>query len=72
MHIIIANHFKMKQEEISCESSVDSIGDWDSLEHIKLILKIESGYKVKFSLEVIPRLTSVKIIQEELEKLTHE
>ncbi|MDP2038995.1 MAG: acyl carrier protein [Ignavibacteria bacterium] len=68
LYEIIAKHFNKEIKEISPATSKDDIEDWDSLEHIKLILEIEEEFKVKFSLEVIPQITNVKAIQDELGK----
>jgi acyl carrier protein len=68
---VIAEFFNKPVNEISESSSKDNIDDWDSLEHLKLVLEIESKFKVRFSLEVIPQITSLKSIQEELDKLTN-
>ncbi|MDP3582946.1 MAG: acyl carrier protein [Ignavibacteria bacterium] len=68
LYELIAKHFNKEIEEISPATSKDNIEDWDSLEHIKLMLEIEEEFKVKFSLEVIPQITNVKAIQDELGK----
>ena len=68
LYELIAKHFNKEIKEISPATSKDNIEDWDSLEHIKLILEIEEEFKVKFSLEVIPQITNVKAIQDELGK----
>lgn len=72
LHKVIATHFNIDIEKINSTTSKDSIEDWDSLEHIKLILSIEAEFKVRFPLEVIPQITSVKLIQEELGKFFNE
>lgn len=69
LYELIAKHFNKGIGEINPATSKDNIEDWDSLEHIKLILEIEDEFKVKFSLEVIPQITDVKAIQEKLGKL---
>lgn len=69
LYELTAKHFNKEITEISPATSKDNIEDWDSLEHIKLILEIEDEFKVKFSLEVIPQITNVKAIQDELGKL---
>lgn len=66
--ILIAKHFNLQPENITSNTSKDEIEDWDSLEHIKLILEIEEEFKIKFSLDAVPLLTSVKAIQEEINK----
>jgi acyl carrier protein len=66
---VIAGFFNKELKDIKLSSSVDDIEEWDSLEHIKLILEIEERFNVKFPLEVIPNMTSIKAIQEELNRL---
>jgi acyl carrier protein len=65
---VIAGFFNKELKEIMPDSSKDNIEEWDSLEHIKLILEIEEQFGVKFTLDVIPNMTSVKALQEELNK----
>ncbi len=72
LYEIVARHFNKEIKEINPAISKDDIEDWDSLEHIKLILEIEEEFKVKFSLDIIPQITNVKAIQEELGKIFNE
>lgn len=65
---IFKNLFKINENSITENTSSDDIEEWDSLEHIKLILEIEMEYKIKFNLDAIPQLTNVGKIQEELNK----
>jgi len=69
LQTLIAEFFNKDIADINIDSSKDNIEEWDSLEHIKLVLEIEENYSVKFSLDVIPNLTSVQAIQEELNKI---
>lgn len=66
---LLAEFFNKELEEITMDSSNENIEEWDSLEHIKLILELEEQYNVKFPLDILPQLTSVKSIQSELNKL---
>jgi acyl carrier protein len=68
LQTIVAKHFNKAASKIKLDTSKDNLEDWDSLEHIKLILDIEDEFKIKFQLDVIPQMISVKSIQEELEK----
>jgi len=63
---IIAELFHLNPEKISIEDNTDTVEEWDSLGHIQLILSIEETFKVKFSTDLIPRLVSVKAIQNAL------
>lgn len=65
---IVAKHFNIPVEAVNTETSKDNVEDWDSLEHIKLILEIEDEFKMKFPLEKIPFITSIQAIKEELWK----
>jgi acyl carrier protein len=66
---LLAEFFNKELEEITIDSSNENIEEWDSLEHIKLVLELEEQYNVKFPLDILPQLTSVKSIQSELNKL---
>ena len=42
--------------------SVGSFSDWDSLNHISLLLSIEEHYDIRFSLDEMTDLTSIRNI----------
>lgn len=44
---------------IDTQTSAPDISNWDSLNHIRLILEIESKYKIKFNLSEIEDLKNV-------------
>ncbi|MEJ5351525.1 MAG: acyl carrier protein [Melioribacteraceae bacterium] len=67
--LLISQFFQKNMKDINLETTQNDIEEWDSLEHIKLVLEIESKFGVRFPLEIIPKLTSVKNIVEELKKL---
>lgn len=66
---IMAQVFNVDENTITMDTVKDDIEEWDSLEHIKLVLEIEDSYKIKFDLDIIPELVTVKKIQEEIERL---
>jgi acyl carrier protein len=41
------------------ETTASDVPEWDSLSHVRLILAIERGFKVKFSASQISRLKTV-------------
>ena len=45
--------------KIDTQTSAPDIPNWDSLNHIRLILEIESKYKIKFNLSEIEDLKNV-------------
>jgi acyl carrier protein len=44
------------------------VGSWDSFRHLQAILAIEGEYGVQFDPQRMPELTSVSLLQAELEK----
>lgn len=63
---IMAEVFHLNPQKISIDDNTDTIEEWDSLGHIQLILSVEETFKVKFSTDLIPKLVSVKVIQDAL------
>jgi len=69
---LIAAFFNKPVDIISLSTSNNDIEEWDSLEHIKLILEIEEKFNIKFSLDVIPNMITIKAIQEEIDRINNE
>lgn len=68
---IFADVFSLPEEQITSESSPDTIKSWDSLQHLNLILAMEQEFGVQFIPEEIERLLSVKHIIELLADKLH-
>lgn len=62
----IAHTFNIDESIITPHTISDDIEEWDSLNHIILILKLESTFNIKFDIRIIPKLTSVNAIAAEL------
>lgn len=62
---ILANVFNVSSSSIDDNASVDTIENWDSLNHLKLVLALEQEFDVSFSEE-----QSVEILNLPLIKLT--
>lgn len=60
--------FRIFNVKVKESDDINTIPNWDSLRHLKLILEIEEIYKIKFNSEEIPKLISVKLIQESINK----
>ena len=54
---------------ISKETKADDIDEWDSLNHIYLIVEIESVFKVKFTTKQIQKWNNVGDMIEELKNI---
>lgn len=65
---IISDIFDVNKSNITLQTTSDDIEEWDSLGHIRLILKLESELNVKFNSKIIPELTSVQSILSEINK----
>lgn len=51
---------------ITEHTTKDDVSDWDSINHLSLILSLESGFHKKFSIEEIENTKSVKDILSKL------
>ena len=49
----------LEDPDIDVDGNMNSIGKWDSLNHIKIILKIEEKTDYRFSHKEISRATSI-------------
>ena len=58
---IFADVFQMPLEQISPQSSPETIAAWDSLQHLNLVLALEHEYRVQFTPEEIERMLSVEL-----------
>jgi acyl carrier protein len=64
---LLADVFDIRPDDINSELAVGSISAWDSFGHLQAILALEAKYGVQFDPAKIPHLTTVKLIQKELE-----
>jgi acyl carrier protein len=54
------------QNNICLDDSIDTIGEWDSMLHMELIIALEKSYSIRIEPEDIVTLTGVKSIQDYL------
>jgi acyl carrier protein len=66
---IFENVFHVNAQSMTDNISSDTIKQWNSLNHLKLILAIEQEFNVQFDTEIIPELNSLKKIYEALRTL---
>lgn len=64
--VIFQNLFGVSQERYSDDLSLDALDEWDSIQHLTLILTLEQVFKVRFSPEQYGKLTSVRAIKNAL------
>jgi acyl carrier protein len=65
---ILADVFEISPEQVTPDLSMERVESWDSFRHLQAILAIEGEYGVQFDPQRIPELTSVSLLQSELEK----
>lgn len=64
---ILADVFDVPYGEITPELGVGGIASWDSFGHLQAILAIEAEYGIQFDPTKVPNLTTVALLQLELE-----
>lgn len=64
---ILADILEISPDEVTLEAGVGTIDSWDSFRHLQAILAIEGEYGVQFDPQRIADLTTVALIQSELE-----
>jgi acyl carrier protein len=64
----ICRNFGLAPEQVTPETSADTVADWDSVGHLKLILDIEETFAVRFSAAELLKLNSAAGIQAALDR----
>ncbi len=59
LYDVFDEFFGLEQSEVVPELTADQVDGWDSLNHIRLMLKIQSEFGVKFSSGQISGLQNV-------------
>lgn len=65
---IFEDVFEMEDMEIIEETNSDDIEDWNSLNHLTLIGEIEQSFNIKFSMQEMLDMKSVRKILDVIEK----
>ncbi len=68
---ILADIFNVPTTQVNQESSPDTIENWDSLNHLNLVLAIEQEFGIMFTPEEIEQLVSVQLIGKVLDDKLH-
>ena len=63
---IIAKVFGLMDNSINMSTSQENLENWDSLNHILLIVEVEKKFNIKFKVGEISELNSVKKIFERI------
>lgn len=63
---IMANIFEISVNDINDDASSQNITNWDSLNHMNLIVALEEEFDIRFDDDEIIELTSLKQLNERL------
>lgn len=61
---VVSEVFQMPADEVTDELSPDTLDDWDSLSHLRLVSALEEAFGVKFENAEIMDMTTVGAIRE--------
>jgi acyl carrier protein len=61
---IMAGLFALSPETLTLDSSMETVGQWDSLQHINVIVDVEQRFGIVLSPEEVVQLHSVRSIVE--------
>jgi len=64
---LLADLFDIPPDQVTPDLAAGSIEAWDSVGHLQAILALETEFGVQFDPESIPELTSVGLLQRELQ-----
>jgi acyl carrier protein len=59
---IMAGLFGLSPESLTLDSSMETVGQWDSLQHINVIVDVEQRFGIVLSPEEVVQLHSVRAI----------
>jgi acyl carrier protein len=64
-----ADVFGVPESDVTLESSPDTVPEWDSVGHFKLILQLEEVFGIRFPANEIGSLTTAGKIQDAVARL---
>lgn len=65
---LVADTLEIDPEEVTPETSTDSVETWDSFRHLQLVLAVEGEYGVQLDPQQVPELTTVAKLQSALQQ----
>ena len=65
---IVADTLEISPDDVTAETSTDSVEAWDSFRHLQLVLSVEGEYGVQLDPQQVPELTTVGKLQAALEQ----
>lgn len=65
---IFSDVFQVPLEQVTPQSSPETVPAWDSLQHLNLVLALEQEFRIQFTPEEIEQLLSVEVVAALLEE----
>jgi acyl carrier protein len=60
---IMASCFNLEVSQITDDSSVDNIEEWDSLKHLTLVISLEEAFNISFTMDETVEILSLQLIK---------
>ena len=67
---IMSDVFAVPVDQVTDESSPETIEAWDSMSHLNLVLSLEQEFAITFDLDEIPELINVPAIVDRITSQT--
>lgn len=61
---IVSEVFDIDEEDITLETSPDTIDNWDSMNQLKLVTAIEEEFSINLSMTEIESIVNIKILMD--------
>ena len=58
---VFSDVFQVPLDQVTMQSSPETIPTWDSLQHLNLVLALEEEFRIQFTPEEIEQLLSVEV-----------
>ena len=68
IRLIMSQVFDMNQDLIKDDSSTNNLAEWDSMNHMNLIVALEEEFKCDFDEDDIENMVSFEIMKTTIEK----
>jgi acyl carrier protein len=68
VRLIAAQTFGLTLDRITPASTPDTVKEWDSLQHVNLIVALEQAFKLQFTPEELEQTVSIKQIERLIEE----
>ena len=63
---VIAKVLDLESSDLTEDSDMENLDAWDSMNHLGVVMEIESGFGIRFSPSEMADLNSVKAIAEKI------